>query len=65
MRLRFVKGRGVEVIAASGTDVVEGEMQKAGGVAAAGQPAYVRWNFLMDLIVTVASTVWVRNGTLQ
>lgn len=61
-----MKGRGVEVIAASGMDVVEGEMQKAGGVAAAaGQPAYVRWNFFTDLTVTVGSTVWVRNGTLQ
>jgi len=33
--------------------------------AAAGQPAYVRWNFFTDLTVTVGNTTWVRNGHLQ
>jgi leucyl aminopeptidase (aminopeptidase T) len=114
LRLRFSKGRVVEIAALSGKDAVEAEMRKAGeaarafreiglgfnpllavperapwipyygygagvvrlslgdntelggGVAAPpGQPAYVRWNFFTDLTVTVANTVWVRNGTLQ
>jgi leucyl aminopeptidase (aminopeptidase T) len=122
LRLRFAKGRVVEIAAASGRDAVEAEMRKAGdpstgsgqaparrfrefalgfnpllavpdrtpwipyygygaGVvrlslgdntelggqvaAAPGQPAYVRWNFFTDLTVTVGTTTWVRNGTLQ
>ena len=44
-----------------------GDNTELGGMVAApaGQPAYVRWNFFTDLTVTVGSTIWVRNGTLQ
>jgi leucyl aminopeptidase (aminopeptidase T) len=114
LKLRFSKGRVVDITAASGNDAVEAEMRKAGeagrafreiglgfnpllavperapwipyygygaGVvrlslgdntelggkvaAAAGQPAYVRWNFFTDLTVTVGNITWVRNGKLQ
>ena len=114
LRLRFSKGRVVEITAASGKDAVEAEIRRAGdagrafreiglgfnpllavpnrtpwipyygygaGVvrlslgdntelggavaAPAGQPAYVRWNFFTDLTVTIGTTTWVRNGTLQ
>jgi leucyl aminopeptidase (aminopeptidase T) len=114
LKLRFARGRVVEISAAGGRESVEAEMRKAGdagrafreiglgfnpllavpergpwipyygygaGVvrlslgdntelggavaAAPGAPAYVRWNFFTDLTVTVGTTVWVRNGTLQ
>ena len=114
LKLRFAKGRIVDIAAASGKDAVEAELRKAGDAArafreiglgfnpllavpdqapwipyygygagvvrlslgdntelggavaaAAGQPAYVRWNFFTDLTVTVGSTTWVRNGRLQ
>ncbi|MGH9143857.1 MAG: aminopeptidase [Vicinamibacterales bacterium] len=114
LKLRFSKGRVVEILAASGTDAVEAELRKAGDAArafreiglgfnpllavparapwipyygygagvvrlslgdnselggavaaAAGQPAYVRWNFFTDLTVTVGNAVWVRNGKAQ
>jgi leucyl aminopeptidase (aminopeptidase T) len=44
-----------------------GDNTELGGqvAAAAGQPAYVRWNFFTDLTVTVGNTTWVRNGKLQ
>jgi aminopeptidase len=44
-----------------------GDNTELGGAVAAapGQPAYVRWNFFTDLTVTVGTTVWIRNGTLQ
>ncbi len=114
LKLRFSKGRVVDIVAASGKEAVEAELRKAGDAArafreiglgfnpllavperapwipyygygagvvrlslgdnselggavaaAAGQPAYVRWNFFTDLTVTVGDAVWVRNGKAQ
>jgi hypothetical protein len=114
LKLRFAKGRIVEITAASGQAAVEAELQRAGDVgrafreiglgfnpllavperspwipyygygagvvrlslgdnselggaiaAAAGRPAYVRWNFFTDLTITVGNRTWVRNGQLQ
>jgi leucyl aminopeptidase (aminopeptidase T) len=39
-----------------------GDNSELGGAVTGG---YVRWNFFTDLTVTVATTVWVRNGKLQ
>ena len=109
LKLRFSKGRVVEVTATSGRDAVEAEMSKAGEAGRAFREiglglnpllavperapwipyygygagvvrlslgdnselggkvggGYVRWNFFIDLTVTVGGTVWVRNGKLQ
>ena len=39
-----------------------GDNSELGGAVTGG---YVRWNFFTDLTVTIGTTVWVRNGTLQ
>ena len=119
LKLRFAKGRVVDITAASGKDAVEAELRHGGDAAAgsvqarsfrefalgfnpllavparapwipyygygagvvrlslgdntelggtvaaaAGEPAYVRWNFFTDLTVATGATVWVRNGHL-
>jgi len=44
-----------------------GDNSELGGAiaAAAGRPAYVRWNFFTDLTITVGNRTWVKDGTLQ
>jgi leucyl aminopeptidase (aminopeptidase T) len=109
LKLRFARGRVVDVTAASGKDAVEAEMQKAGDAARSFREfalgfnpllavpernpwipyygygagvvrlslgdnselggkvtgGYVRWNFFIDLTVTVGATTWVQAGAMS
>lgn len=60
LRLRFSKGRVVEIQATTGREAVEAEMQRGGTVGG----GYVRWNFFTDRTVVVGGTEWVKNGKL-